>query len=611
MKKINFQQIITILILGLFSQFLTSQSNIKYGSNYIVFEAEDTDTPLGNKWIVRKPGDTEYLKYLTNLGGSPAPVNNTYLEYIGPWLGADSELEYKFTAPSTGVYRLAMRMHSPLRDHEEPDKRNDVFIKLEGNFTSNNANISESRARTLTKFYGRGPNKWGTCINLEFEHKHQRPIYNLIEGEEYTLTMKGRSNGVSYDYIALYTNTKWIDQNADLALQLPTEIQPFVNITGLSIVNPTPGELREGTSLQLSTIATPTNASGEATWSSSNDAIISVDVNGNITAHGSVGEKATITATSSKDTSVIASEEISIVTFYEIAIESVDITTSTTDYIVGDNITLATEVLPSTTHDPSLTWTSSDDTIASVNSLGVVTAKKEGTVIIKATSNQNNTLFDEITLNIVPFAEQSVAFDDNNKYKNGTYYNQGNMEVTIDYHAGSLKTVGQPIKLFLRELNSSWQVQNDVLVTLSDPVGTSSGSVTANIPLDGLTPTADLPTGYFYFLFVILENSDGTKVNKGLNPIIILDKSLSVEDEILRNSISLYPNPAKDFITVQKNDNFESLQLELYSISGAKVMSDVIDSNSKTIQTNHLSSGIYLMRIKSDKTVITKKLIIK
>ena len=588
-----------------------AQQNIKYGSDYVVFEAEDTNTSLGNLWKVRTPNDPDYLKYLTNIGNSPDPINNNYLEYVGPWQGAGSDLVYKFTAPKTGAYRMAMRMHCPLRSGEKDDQRNDVFVKLEGNYTSGNTGISENRARTLTKLYGRGPNKWGTCLTLEFEHKHQRPIYNLIEGEEYTFTMKGRSTGASYDYIAFYIDNKWLDQHVDLALQIPTEIRPYTNITGISILNPTPGEIRDGTSLQLETAATPSNADASATWSSSDDAIISVDTNGKITAHGSIGQKATITATSTVNSSLNNTQEITIVEFYEVPVSSVKISANKTDLIVGENLTLTSEVLPVTTHDPSLTWSSSDNTIATITNEGVVSFIKDGSVTIRATSNQNNTLYDEITFNVVPFAEISVAFDDDAKYKNGTFYNQNHMEVTFNYHAGALKTINKPVKLYLREINGSWGVEKDVVIDVTEPVGKTSGSATANIPLDGLTPSASLTSGHFYFLFVVIENSDAVKANKGLNPIIILDKSLSTEEQLLKDSIRLYPNPASSFINIQKDDAYDSLQFDIYNLSGKKVLSDNINSNSKKISTHNLSSGIYLMRIKSDTAITTKKLIIK
>lgn len=596
----------TISLLLFNNQLSNAQSNIKYGDDYIVFEAEDTS--LNNLWTVRTPDDTEYLKYLTNLGSSPAPINNTYLEYIGPWQGANSELQYKFICPKTGAYRLAMRMHCPLRNGELADQRNDVFVKMEGNYTSGNTEVSETQARSLTKFYGRGPNKWGSCVNLEFNHKHQRPIYNFIKGEEYTLTMKGRSTGASYDYIALYMNSTWIDQNTDLALHLPTDVRPYVSLTDISIINPTPGEVREGATSQLNISPTPTNADASVTWSSSDDQIISVDANGKITAEGSIGQKATITAVSIKNNAITTTSEIEIVAFFETPVTSVTINNDDTSIIVGNSISISSEVLPASTHNPSLTWSSSDPSVASIDINGKVTGKNEGTTTIKATSNQNNTLFDEVTIYVVAYAEHAVSYDDNSKYLNGTFYNKGKMSVTINYNAGSLETVNKSIKVFLRELNSSWVVQNDVLVELTDVIGTASGTATAEIPLDGLTTTANLPSGNFYFLFTIVESTNGNKVNKGLNPIIILDKALSTND-YYQNKINIYPNPVTDYFSIVNQTNITNLETSIFDISGKQVYSTSINNN--RISTSKFKSGLYIVRLKGDGIVVHKKLIIK
>ena len=184
-------------------------------------------------WTVRAPGDPEYLKYLTNVGSSPEPINNTYLEYTGPWLGAGSELTYNFTAPKTGTYQIAMRMHSPLRSGELADKRNDFFIKMDGNFTSGSNKHTESDLRTFHKIFGRGANKWGTCVNLE-HNGNNGAFYNLIKGEVYTFTLKGRSGTAVVDYITFY-DTSYLahninNQSTDLALQLPEEIRLMQNL---------------------------------------------------------------------------------------------------------------------------------------------------------------------------------------------------------------------------------------------------------------------------------------------------------------------------------------------------------------------------------------------
>ena len=104
-----------------------TKDGVKYGKDYVVFEPEITKSELG-LWVRRVPGDPIYHE------GNVPPVNNGYLEFTGNNLNggsAKSPLTYSFVCQKTGKYRIVMRMYQPLNDHEEGDKRNDVWIKLQ------------------------------------------------------------------------------------------------------------------------------------------------------------------------------------------------------------------------------------------------------------------------------------------------------------------------------------------------------------------------------------------------------------------------------------------------------------------------------------------------
>jgi len=106
---------------------------IKYGENFIVFEPDITNSNL-DLWTRRVPGDTKY-----HLGTGIEAINKGYLEFTGNNKNSGpptSPLKYKFKCPKDGKYRLLMRMFQPLKDGEPEDKRNDVFIKLIGDFTT-------------------------------------------------------------------------------------------------------------------------------------------------------------------------------------------------------------------------------------------------------------------------------------------------------------------------------------------------------------------------------------------------------------------------------------------------------------------------------------------
>ena len=71
-----------------------------------------------------------------------------------------------------------------------------------------------------------------------------------------------------------------------------------------------------------------------------------------------------------------------------VAVTEVKITSPVTEVTVGKTITLTATVLPENATDKTVTWTSSDTAIATVDSTGKVTGVKEGKVTIKAKAGE-------------------------------------------------------------------------------------------------------------------------------------------------------------------------------------------------------------------------------
>lgn len=130
----------------------------------------------------------------------------------------------------------------------------------------------------------------------------------------------------------------------------------------------------------LSWTVLPENANDKAvTFLSSDDAIASVDENGTVT--GVKAGTAVITATAT-DGGVQGSVTVTVIQ----KAESVNVTAESQTVWVGENTQATAEVLPADTTDKAVTWSSSDESIATVDENGRITALKAGTCDIVAAS---------------------------------------------------------------------------------------------------------------------------------------------------------------------------------------------------------------------------------
>ena len=142
-------------------------------------------------------------------------------------------------------------------------------------------------------------------------------------------------------------------------------------------------EIVEGESLTLIATVKPDDATDKTvTWDSSDKAIATVDDNGKVTA---VKEgKATITAKAGgkqASCSITVAKRV-------IAVESITLNKSELALEKGDSETLVATVKPDDATNRSVTWSSSDDKVASIDQAGKITAIGGGEAIISAKAGE-------------------------------------------------------------------------------------------------------------------------------------------------------------------------------------------------------------------------------
>lgn len=155
-----------------------------------------------------------------------------------------------------------------------------------------------------------------------------------------------------------------------------------VAVTGVTIA-PDTAALKVGETQQLTPTITPSNATDKTvTYTSSSDTIATVSASGLVTAEAE-GE-ATITVTT-RDGSKTATSVIT-VSAADVAVTGVTIEPKTASIAVGATQQLTPTVAPANATNKNVTYSSNEDSVATVNASGLVTAVAAGEATITVTT---------------------------------------------------------------------------------------------------------------------------------------------------------------------------------------------------------------------------------
>jgi hypothetical protein len=86
--------------------------------------------------------------------------------------------------------------------------------------------------------------------------------------------------------------------------------------------------------------------------------------------------------------------------------------------------------------------------------------------------------------------------------------------------------------------------------------------------------------------------------------------SLNASGQISKASIS--PNPAQNMVKVSLNSNELIKNIQLFDVTGKLILNqNNINKSSTNLYVSDLNSGLYIVVIKTNKTVITKRLVVQ
>ncbi len=199
--------------------------------------------------------------------------------------------------------------------------------------------------------------------------------------------------------LALGTSTITITAKSGVSAQITVNV---VATSAASIsLNKTSAILKATETVDLiATVLPETTTDKSVTWKSADNAIATVDANGKVTAVA-VG-KTTITATAASGVSATCEVTVIETPAGSIVIDkdALGITGDDLEMRVGEVKTIKVTVEPETTTDKTVTFESSDPSIASVDSDGNVTALVPGTTTITITAKSGVSA--QITVKVMP-----------------------------------------------------------------------------------------------------------------------------------------------------------------------------------------------------------------
>ncbi len=408
---------------------------------------------------------------------------------------------------------------------------------------------------------------------------------------------------------------------------IEVDINLVINIDSLEVTtqNNVAAEITtQGGTLQLVPVITPADATNQnVIWSiTSGSEFASVDANGLVTAiaNGTV----TVRATSVANGELYG--EIEITVNYVIAVQ--DIIVATEGGVPAEiaemsgTLQLVATITPANANNHNVTWSIiSGNAFAAIDTNGLVTATANGIVVVRAASDADAAIYDEITITI------------SNQLTCQELHPGATEPITLVNFAGidneSPATVGgdNPFaENFLNVTGTAIRGQEYVLTVKGNTNGDFANTITADIDWNQDMDFSDAGETYAVGTLQNTTGTDATQVSLAISipqtatlgdATLRITKRLVADaipcnanlygqteyyvlnvtdttgiDEFSHNTISVYPNPVTDVL------NIEAMQqvtiAEVYTTLGQRVLSG---KGGRTLIVSALASGVYIVRI--------------
>jgi PKD repeat protein len=171
---------------------------------------------------------------------------------------------------------------------------------------------------------------------------------------------------------------------------------------------------------------------------------------------------------------------------------------------------------------------------------------------------------------------------------------------------GQIVNAGKSINPADQEVLLLDNQNNPIRWTITDAYGNFSFD---SLPAGtyGVNPVITGLTTYPYYV-TLNGNTSPAFVKMIISGLII---TTTEEQETTMQGFKIYPNPTTGFISIETDENSDSYQAEIYSISGKLVKAQSLPEDNSTVDLSDLPSGLFLVKITGNKGKIHQERIIK
>ncbi|MCG8696729.1 MAG: Ig-like domain-containing protein, partial [Bacteroidales bacterium] len=273
----------------------------------------------------------------------------------------------------------------------------------------------------------------------------------------------------------------------------------------------------------------------------------------------------------------------------EFSIQSINLSLATTytSILPGDQLQFYTNVLPKNGVDTTVTWSVSSPGIASISEDGLLSAMASGTVTVYATSNEDETIYEQLEITVLDEIIREININNSFAYKTGIEKPCGAVMCWLT-DSDTERTRERTMETSLREMNAGMlrfpygHLSNNYIWT-KDPENTTDG-LNPFVPVPSVTPgTMDWAVdedGYFkndmdFDEYVALCQ------NIGAEPVVcvnIMSHVYDSDDHITIDTLIYYAKEWVRYANVTKGYNIKYWQLgneqdhhwDIYSLDAFK-----------------------------------------